>query len=82
MRLIQIGAFEAKTRFSELLRNVQRGAGYEILHRGRPVAKLVGDVDTSRDERIQHLLEHGRAVRSTSNITLDQILEWKAEGRR
>ena len=35
-----IGAFEAKTRLSELLENVSRGHTYRITKRGKPVAEL------------------------------------------
>ena len=36
----RIGAFEAKTRLSELLEQVSRGRTYVITRRGRPVAEL------------------------------------------
>jgi prevent-host-death family protein len=36
----EIGAFEAKTRLSELLDKVGRGHVYRITKRGRPVAEL------------------------------------------
>jgi prevent-host-death family protein len=36
----EIGAFEAKTRLSELLDRVDRGEVYLITKRGRPVAEL------------------------------------------
>lgn len=36
----EIGAFEAKTRLSELLEKVSRGQVYRITRRGRPVAEL------------------------------------------
>ena len=35
-----IGAFEAKTRLSELLQRVRQGQVYRISKRGRPVAEL------------------------------------------
>ncbi|MBK5299502.1 MAG: type II toxin-antitoxin system Phd/YefM family antitoxin [Vicinamibacteria bacterium] len=35
-----IGAFEAKTRLSELLEKVARGHVYRITKRGKPVAEL------------------------------------------
>jgi prevent-host-death family protein len=35
-----IGAFEAKTRLSELLEQVSRGRSFVITRRGRPVAEL------------------------------------------
>lgn len=40
MDIEEIGAFEAKTRLSELLEHVQRGHVYRITKRGRPVAEL------------------------------------------
>ncbi len=35
-----VGAFDAKTRLSELLDRVEKGAVYVITKRGRPVAEL------------------------------------------
>lgn len=40
MKPDEIGAFEAKTRLSELLENVRRGRTYRITRRGRPIAEL------------------------------------------
>ena len=40
MKPKEIGAFEAKTRLSELLDRVGRGQVYVITKRGRPVAEL------------------------------------------
>ncbi len=40
MALIDIGAFEAKTRLSELLEQVSRGRSFRITRRGKPVAEL------------------------------------------
>ena len=37
----QIGAFEAKTHFSQIIENVEKGADYVITRRGKPVAKIV-----------------------------------------
>lgn len=36
-----VGAFEAKTKFSELLERAERGEQIVITRRGKPVAKLV-----------------------------------------
>lgn len=38
---IEIGAFEAKNRLSELLRAAEAGRSVVITRRGRPVARLV-----------------------------------------
>jgi prevent-host-death family protein len=40
MDIEELGAFEAKTRLSELLERVQRGQVYLITRRGKPVAEL------------------------------------------
>lgn len=40
MKAIGIGAFEAKTRLSELLERVRHGQCFLITKRGRPVAEL------------------------------------------
>ena len=36
-----IGAFDAKTKLSELLERVRKGEKFIITHRGMPVAKLL-----------------------------------------
>jgi prevent-host-death family protein len=40
MKTVEIGAFEAKTRFAELLEKVQRGQVFCITMKGKPVAEL------------------------------------------
>jgi len=37
----QIGAFEAKTHFSQIINEVERGADYVVTRRGKPVAKII-----------------------------------------
>ncbi|MDR2923071.1 MAG: type II toxin-antitoxin system prevent-host-death family antitoxin [Treponema sp.] len=37
----QIGAFEAKTHFSQIIDKVERGADYIVTRRGKPVAKII-----------------------------------------
>ncbi|MDR2543743.1 MAG: type II toxin-antitoxin system prevent-host-death family antitoxin [Treponema sp.] len=37
----QIGAFEAKTHFSQILSKVENGADITITRRGKPVAKII-----------------------------------------
>lgn len=39
--MTSVGAFEAKTHFSQLLERVERGEEILITRRGRPVARLV-----------------------------------------
>jgi prevent-host-death family protein len=55
-----IGAFEAKTRLSELLDQVARGRRYRITKRGKPVAEL-RPVET-RERRPAFGRDRGRVV--------------------
>lgn len=48
MSVEEIGAFEAKTRLSELLRKVGRGHVYRITRRGKPIAELRPVLETRR----------------------------------
>jgi prevent-host-death family protein len=43
MKATEIGAFEAKTKFAELLQKVTRGQEFLITKRGKPVARLVSE---------------------------------------
>jgi len=43
---IEIGAYEAKTKLPELLRQVQAGKRFTITNRRKPIADLVYDPDT------------------------------------
>ncbi len=38
---MNIGTFEAKTRFSEIIDDVQNGGDYIITKRGKPVARII-----------------------------------------
>ena len=38
---MNIGTFDAKTHFSEIIENVQKGKNYTITKRGKPVAKII-----------------------------------------
>lgn len=39
--IANIGAFEAKTHFSEIISDVENGSDYIITKRGKPVAKII-----------------------------------------
>ena len=50
--MLSIGAYEAKTKLSELLDRAEKGEIFEITKNGRPVAKLVPIVDPSRADAL------------------------------
>lgn len=76
-----IGAFDAKTHFSALLLQVEKGEQVLITKHGRPVAKLVPTGVVSRNQ-IQQTIKRLKAFAKTHKLG---GLDWKAlrdEGRR
>lgn len=89
--MITVGAFEAKTKFSELLDRVERGEEIVVTRHGKTVARIVPD--TAGEEaaqrkaqaaealaRITALREHLRA--SGVSLPLEDIISARDEGRR
>jgi prevent-host-death family protein len=77
-----IGAYDAKTHFSELLERVEAGAEITITRHGTPVARLVpvrqkGTVD-ERSAAIERIKKLGRGLTLGGLKAKDLI----AEGRR
>lgn len=76
----EIGAFDAKTRLSEILRKVEQGEQFTITVRGRAVANLVPTQNRSErtvNEAVERLM-HPRI----KGIPGDTVLEWIREGRK
>lgn len=79
-----VGASDAKTHFSDLLRRAHRGEEIVITHRGEPFAKLgpsepKHDVDKALDALWQ-IRERAREMRV--NATPEEISGWINEGHR
>ena len=77
---LEVGAFEAKNRLSELLRAAEAGRSVVITRNGRAVARLVPVVD----DRAADLAEIGRELRRLrgeigGSLQLRELVE---EGRR
>jgi prevent-host-death family protein len=80
-----VGAFEAKTKLSELLDMVERGEEITITRHGEPIARLVPMRADDEQARIRALIsdiKETRAASGLSRTTVDEILEWRKEGRR
>lgn len=78
--IIEIGAFEAKNRLSELLRATEAGRSFVITRRGRAVARLVPARDrTSEDLRALQaaFVEFRSGIEGTMSVR--ELVE---EGRR
>lgn len=81
--MITVGAFEAKTKLSELLDRVERGEEIEITRHGKPVARLISPAQKSLEARaaaIDALFRRG--AQEGVAATVDDIIAWRDEGRR
>jgi prevent-host-death family protein len=77
---IEIGAFEAKNRLSELLRAAEAGRSVVITRRGRPVARLV-PVDDGHSLDLAAIREGFAQIRDGIEGQVD-VRELVREGRR
>jgi len=77
----EIGAFEAKNRLSELLREVEQGRSFVITRRGKTVARLVPPGAEEGGLDLGVLRESFERTRSRISGTVD-VLELVREGRR
>jgi prevent-host-death family protein len=77
-----VGSFEARTRLSGLIGDVQKGVEFTITRRGKPVAKL-GPCDNGKDEEvnIEELLLAFDSIRKSARGRVD-IREFVAAGRK
>ncbi|MDP2810120.1 MAG: type II toxin-antitoxin system prevent-host-death family antitoxin [Rhodocyclaceae bacterium] len=76
-----VGAFEAKSQLSALLRAVQSGQRYTITVRGKPVADLVPSGTVVYNDKLAAItaLRNFDRVRGVSGRDVDS---WIADGRQ
>jgi prevent-host-death family protein len=81
--MVTVGAFEAKTKLSELLDMVERGEEVTITRHGEPVAKLVpvrGDAERARVKAlIEEIKETRKGLTLGGGVSIKELIE---EGRR
>jgi prevent-host-death family protein len=80
----EVGAFEAKNKLSELLDLAERGEEIIITKHGREVARLVPpnrqySIEEAR-AAMQRIRE--RAKKRGLKVTLEELKEWRDEGKR
>ena len=77
----EVGAYEAKTKLPELLRQVQAGRRFTITNRGKPIADLVPSVvDRPKDAAaaIDRFLAFKKAHPVRGKVAIKALIE---EGR-
>ena len=79
--MITVGAYEAKTRLSELLQRVQDGETVTITRHGHPVAKIVG-VEPEKPTLDEIEAEVARLREGLDPISIEEILASIHEGHR
>ncbi len=77
-----VGAFEAKTHFSDLLRRVEQGESFRIQRRGKTVAALTGATGRRDADDLQATLRFFRELRERTRATTVEVAGWREEGRR
>jgi prevent-host-death family protein len=78
---IEIGAFEAKTKLSQILQEVKAGKQFTITVRGRPVADLIPSESTGfRD--VKAAINDMRNMQKITGISDETLTEWINEGRK
>jgi len=79
----QIGAFEAKTHFSQIITKVENGADFIVTKRGKPVAKIIPFIQ-KQEMTWEELLEKFKDLRKLyrgkpGSFNIREAIE---EGRR
>ena len=76
----QVGAFEAKTHLSRLLKRVSDGEECTITKHGQPIARLV-PVNRRDEDQVAWAVAGLQALRQKNQATLSEIVSWIREGR-
>lgn len=85
-----VGSFDAKTYFAELLRNVMEGKTIRITKNGKPVAIMQSPEKLETSEALKALKKlkvisyeiAEQSQKSGSKISIEEINELKNEGRK
>lgn len=82
----EVGAFDAKTYFAELLRKVQEGCIINITKNGKNVAVMQNKQNISNSKSLmawEDLLSVRNDIRKNgTSLTLEEIMEYKEDGRK
>ena len=80
-----VGAFEAKTHFSQLLREVEQGAIIHVTLRGKSVAVLKpedGREGLTINEALERIAVRRRDIQHRERLTQEDLTDFRDEGRR
>ncbi len=78
----EVQAPDAKARLTELLGEVERGESIVITRHGRPIARLVPDMERRRKDLETVFLGIDALDDQSPGMTLDEIMEARHEGHK
>jgi prevent-host-death family protein len=81
----EVGAFEAKTHFSQLLNEVEKGNIIHVTRRGKPIAVIAPEGygrQESGQKTINRISDRRRDICKREVFTTDDILAFRDEGRK
>jgi antitoxin (DNA-binding transcriptional repressor) of toxin-antitoxin stability system len=78
----EVGAFDAKTKLSAILRKVDQGERFTIRLRGRAVANLASVASGRTAAEVSRAVEGLIHFPRIEGISGDTVLEWIREGRK
>jgi prevent-host-death family protein len=81
-RITSVGAYEARTRFAELLERVEQGDEITITRHGAPVARMVPIRKASTVEDRRAAVQAMRQLASRNRLDGLKVKDLIAEGRR
>jgi len=79
---MDVGIYEAKTKFANLVHLVEQGQTITITNRGRPVADLVPTQGANKSDTSELINEILAARSRLPTVSGAQLLTWKEEGRK
>jgi len=78
----EIQASEAKAHLAQLLDDVERGETLVITRHGRPIARIVPEVDRRQEEVDKAIAGIRELQKRTGRITIEDLLSAREEGRK
>lgn len=76
----EIGTFEAKNKFAEILRRVEAGEIFCITRHGKPIAQISAP-HTPPTKQAQEAFSKLRELRNALHLTPDELVSFRSEGR-
>ena len=77
-----IQASDAKTNFLRLLDEVERGESVVITRHGKPVARLIPQIEIDAERKLRAAASILEIRERTKPVTLQEILSARDEGRK